>query len=90
VRHVYSTHAYVRTYLAGSLRLRFKKSLLVDALAFLYLPTLYHSLGVIFHKTPSSIIHKTKGVTEYYFFGAAFVFAGLIMFFVKMGKGSAR
>ena len=79
--------------LAGSLRLSFRKFLLFDAIALTAFTSVYLSLGVIFHKTLSSVIQKTKGLQNIIFFSAAAAIAGIIIFFVikrKKEKNEAK
>jgi membrane protein DedA with SNARE-associated domain len=68
--------------LAGSIKLSFKRFLLLDAIALVVFTSLYLSLGIIFHESLTAIVRKTKELKNIIFFAAVFVMAAIIIFFV--------
>jgi len=72
--------------LAGSLKLPFKKFIFYDTVALIAFTCIYLSLGIVFNKTLSSVMQKTKGLQNIVFFGASILLAGIIIFFVIKRK----
>jgi membrane protein DedA with SNARE-associated domain len=69
--------------LAGSMKLPFKKFLLFDTLGLCLFTTVYLLLGIVFHKSLSTVMAKIKGLQNITFFSAALVIAIVIIILVK-------
>jgi membrane protein DedA with SNARE-associated domain len=72
--------------LAGSMKLSFRRFLLVDSIALTAFTTIYLLLGIIFNKSLGAIIAKTKWLQDIMFFAAVVLVAVLLVVWIQKRK----